>query len=402
MESNPRLGCQSILFWVAVPLLLGALGFVRPAECGMGDVWQKTSDKAVVALDHPTIEEELERRGGYTSGYRFAVFGDQRALADGEWQEIVKHIARISKSDDSLIFVLDTGDIVNNGFYSDQFDTLAGILRPVSHLPYLVAVGNHEKKDNEKAEALRNTAACLNYLDADFRPDRMYYKKDIGPARFLFLDTNDLLYGDDGDGDNGAIAPDSRAEAQIEWLVGELAGCAEDGVETAIVVMHHPLVQSSRRHRPQSVVLWNLEYGGSTLAESLFHGGVDLILTGHTHTYERFVIRSGDGREMDLINISGRPRGGLMWLGALSRLWGGGVSRKSLDLTGREDFWFTDSGWAIPSGWSIVQADAMLEDEANQFGVFTIEADGGILLEMAFLDDGEPGGLRWAPTVRIK
>jgi hypothetical protein len=382
-------------------VVLGVLALLGPAALADGDPWEKTSEKPVARLDRPAIEDVIAGRGGVDAGFKFAVFGDQRALADGEWQELVRHIARFSETDPDLLFVLDTGDIVNNGQYSDQFHALEEILEPVSHMPYLVGVGNHEKRNNESREALRNTAAFLDYLDPAFNPDRMYYRKDIGPASFIFMDTNDLVYGDLGEGDGGAVLPGSRAESQMEWLVGELAACAGSGVGAVIVVMHHPFVQSSKKHRAQSISLWNLEFRGETLGEMFLRNGVDIVLAGHTHTFERFEISDGGGASMDLVNISGRPRGGLMWLGPLGKLWGGGVTRKAKDISGEEASWLAEEGWIIPEGWSVTQADAMLEDDADQFAIFTVEDGGGILLETAFLDEDAQDGLRWSPRVRI-
>jgi predicted MPP superfamily phosphohydrolase len=402
MKVNARTYRPSIALYAIAAALVVFLGAARPASCGGGEPWSNSSEKVVVLLDHPLIETEIERRGAAHDDYRFAVFGDQRALADGEWQELVRHIDRISRSEKDLLFILDTGDIVENGFYSDQFHALAQILRPASHLPYLVGVGNHEKNDNKRPEALENTATFLGYLDPGFSASRMYYRKDIGAARFLFMDTNDFVYGDDGESEMEGIAPAGRAEEQMSWLVAELAACGSDGVRTTIVVMHHPIVQSSKKHRAQSAYLWNLEHEGERLPEILLDGGVDLILAGHTHTYERFVIRGADGAEMHLVNISGRPRGGLMWLGPISGLLGGGVSRRARDVAGMEAEKLTASGWEIPEGWSVLQAEAMLEKEADQFGLVTVEKDGGILLEMAFLDEDAPGGLRRTPAVRLK
>lgn len=402
MKGTAGKRCPSIVLLSAVVLVVGNLWGASPAFCGGGGPWPKSSQTAVTPLGHPTIEEKIARLGGVKGDYRFVVFGDQRALADGEWQQLVDHAARISRSDDALMFILDTGDIVDNGSYSDQFAALKEILRPVSHLPYLVGIGNHEKNDNKNPEALENTAAFLEYLDEEFSSSRMYYRKDIGSARFLFMDTSDMIYGDAGEGRGEGMVHGSRAGAQMEWLIDELADCADDPGGATILVMHHPIVQSSKKHRAQSAYLWGHSYAGKTVAEILLDGGVDLILTGHTHTYERFVISDQDRRTMQLVNISGRPRGGLMWLGPLGRLWGGGVTRRAADIAGREGDWLSSRGWEIPSGWSISQADAMRGDESDQIGIFTVEEDGGILLEMAFLDEEAPAGLRRTAAVRIK
>ncbi len=397
-------GCfRSIAFCAAFCAALGLSGPAGSAICGKAEPWPKSSREPVSTLDHPTVEERVEDKGGHVSSYRFAVFGDQRALADGEWQGLIEQIRLLSLRDESLLFVLDTGDIVDDGRHSDQFHALTDILKPVSHLPYLVGVGNHEKDDNQSSSALRNTATFLSYLDGGFSPGRMYYRKDIGPARFLFLDTNDLVYGDEGGrGQARPPEPGSRGAEQIEWLLNELDQLSTDKPALSIAVMHHPILQSSLKHGAQAVSLWNLEIEGRSLARLLFGAGIDVILTGHTHTYERFRVNDSLGSVMHLINISGRPRGGFLWFEGGGFLWMGKISRRAADIAGRERSWLRRSGWRIPEAWSVYQEDAMLEREADQFAVITVEEDGGLLLEIAFLDDSRRWGLRWDPAVRIK
>lgn len=384
-----RFASNALLLLGVSAVLLGPPAGSGAWANGLG--WPVTSTRPVVALDHSTVEEKSKLLdGGPGSGYRFVAFGDQRALADGEWQEIIDQIGRLAEKDDRILFMLDTGDIVENGRHSDQFHRLVDILSPVRHLPYLVGVGNHEKNDNERAEALENTAAFLGYLDEKFDPSRMYYRKDIGPVRFLFLDTNDFVYGDEGK----RSGPGVRAEEQLRWLVRELEEDPSRLPPTTIAVMHHPIVQSSDKHDAQAAALWNLEVGGRSLHEVLAEGGVDVILTGHTHTYERFTIHPPGGKEIALVNLSGRPRNSFLWFGA--------GARRARDIKGEEVLRHREKGWKIPEGWRIAQEDFMSDNEADNFAIFTVEKNGGITLEMRFLDKESQGGLRSEPMVRIK
>ena len=81
------------------------------------DPWPQTSFFPVVALDHPTGESVFARGTG-AERYRFAVFGDQRALADGEWQQLVERIAA-HRGAERVAFIVDTGDFVDEGTHSD-------------------------------------------------------------------------------------------------------------------------------------------------------------------------------------------------------------------------------------------------------------------------------------------
>jgi len=345
-------------------------------------------------LAHATPDER-EAAGGVsaTAGFRFAALGDQRALADGEWQDLVGRLADRASWDPGLLLVIDTGDIVNSGRHANQFGQFSEVLAPLRQVPYWITPGNHELANNQSAPARRDFALLLGGVDPEISPERLFYEKNLGGVRFLFLDTNDLVYGDLGLGGGNEPAPGSRAEAQMEWLTGRLAPGATEGTTRTVVCLHHPFLQSSSKHLDQARRLWSYRYGGRTLPDILLDGGVDLVLAGHTHTYERFRLRRDDGKELVLINVSGRPRDSFLWFGA--------GSRRARDLYGREIAWFHARGFTGLEGWSVAQEDVMVEDEANQFAILEVTPDGSVTLEMNYLDPESPDGLRREPTVAI-
>lgn len=365
---------------------------------GVAGDWPESSERPVAPLGHPTLEsriEELEYQ--LENGYRFVVFGDQRALADGEWQALMHHVSRLDRDgtmQPPVLFLLDTGDIVQDGSHSDQFAMLRDILAPVRHLPYLVAVGNHEVDNNRSESARANLAAFLAYNDPVLDEHRFYYRKNAGPIRFLFLDTNDLVYGDPTRKDDPkAPRAGSRASRQLAWLSSQLA---EEPVSasTTIVALHHPFVQSSKMHRQQALHLWQLEHEGRRLVDMLADAGVEVVIAGHTHTYERFRLeREEDGHQITLINLSGRPRNSFLFFGA--------GRRRPKDLRGREAAWLEKKGWDL-GGWRITQEEAMLENERDQFAVFTALEDGSLTFQVHFLEEKGPGPVRASDPVRLK
>jgi hypothetical protein len=360
-------------------MLLGGLLAAGCASTG----WPSRSTAPARPLGLPTLEAKVKQLSPPVDrGYQFVVFGDQRALADGEWQQMMEHIGDLAQREPRLLFMLDTGDIVKDGRHSDQFARLEQILSPASSLPYLVAVGNHEVKNNTSRD---NTAAVLSYLDPEFSADRMYYRKDIGPVRFLFLDTNDFVYGDRGRGRSF-----QRAERQVQWLVRELDGDRRGPEAITVVVMHHPFVLSGSKHRKQSLLLWNRPWAGRYLPELLIDSGVDVVLTGHTHTFERFLLEK-DGRRMQVLNISGRPRGFH------------GRARRARDISGREVERLRAVGFRRLDGWSISQQDAMPhEREADQFALITVGSGGEMQAELCYLDASSADGLRWDQAVSLE
>ena len=364
--------------------LSGWLLLVSTGCAGTG--WPTSSIQPPAPFSLPTIENRIATLSPPPDqGFSFAVFGDQRALADGEWQELMLRIAERGRTDDRLLFMLDTGDIVKDGRHTDQFWRLTEILAPAARLPYLVGIGNHEVHNNQGERARENAARFLGYLDTQLSPERLYYAKTIGPVRFVFLDTNDLVYGDDGRAERF-----SRAEAQIEWLTAELAR-RDETVRTTIAVMHHPLIISSTKHQSHARRLWNEPHASGRLPEILADGGVEIVLTGHTHTYERFTLQRDTDAPIHVLNVSGRPRG----------VFSG--SRRARNIEGREKQVLADRGWEGLESWSIRQEDAMTSDEeANQFAVISVEPDGGVMVDVSFLDDDAPGGLRTTQSVRLK
>ncbi len=375
--------------WASVTLLSVCAG------CATAP-WPAASDRAVSPLPHPTLDERINTLDlQLESGFRFVAMGDQRALADGEWQSLMVHVAELDAlgEEPPLLFLLDTGDIVQHGQYSDQFRFLQEILTPVSHLPYLLAVGNHEVNNNREGPARDHLTEFMTGIDPDFGPERMYYRKDVGPIRLIALDTSDLVYGrPTHKKDPNEPAKGPRADAQLQWLVEQLE--QDDPNTTTIVALHHPFLHSSKMHRAAAQHMWTLAYDGRSLPQVLADGGVDIVITGHTHTYERFTLtRRSDGHEMVVVNLSGRPRNLFLFFGA--------GRRRCKDIRGRELAWLSEKGWENLDEWEIRQDEAMTEDERDQFGMFTVHPDGRVTLQMHYLTEQRASPLRTTEPVSI-
>ncbi len=256
-------------------------------------------------LAHFTVDERINKlQTDPALGFRFVAFGDQKNLWKknnaGEFGELLAQVRQLSsQSDLPVLFMTDSGDIVNNGRQIDQFEHLRNHLAAVKELPYLVAVGNHEL-DKINLRARTNTFEFLQQVvdEPDFSDDQLYYEKPIGRARFLFLDTNDFpgIYKTNA-------ARNKRAAAQMDWLDEQL----RTEVHPTIAVMHHPFILSAKKHRDHARTLWN-----NRLPQKLIDGGVDLVVSGHVHTSEVFVLERG-GRKMWFLNVSGRPTWPRKW-----------------------------------------------------------------------------------------
>lgn len=357
----------------------GCLLFLGGVLACASTPWPSTSDAPVVPLAHPTLEDRIATlEYQLEGGFRFVAYGDQRALADGEWQAMMRVIGGLPTQPEEppLLFLLDTGDIVQDGSHADQFRMLAEILSPAAHLPFVLGVGNHEVDNNRPGPSRAHLDRFLAGTGLPVDPDRMYFRLDLGPLRLICLDSNDLVYGRPvGDNDPDPAVRPPQAVAQLEWLEEQLR--PDPGrPPTTLVVLHHPFLQTSEKHRPIARRLWDLEHRDRTLVDILADGGVDVVLTGHTHTYERFTLSRADGAGFQLVNLSGRPRDAFLWFGA--------GSRRAEDIRGREDTWLTEAGWELRD-WSVRQESLMEPPEHNQFGIFTVDPRGSIDLEVHFL-----------------
>lgn len=326
------------------------------AVLSTGCYWSRSSTQPVPRLSHPPFDRVTEAA---QPPFTFAVFGDQKGLAkSGEWDALLRQLASLEPP---LLFLLDTGDIVENGTYRDQFVQLEEILSVVDGLPYLLAVGNHEIDDDD-VDAKGHVVQFLgDVIGRDqFREEQLYYVKRVGPLRLVVLDSNALVYPARG-ACRERYDAGTRGAEQLAWLVDELA-TPWDG--STVVAFHHTMMLSASKHEDHARCLWNgalAAHGDRTLPEILIDGGVDVVVTGHTHTYEALRLTRG-GRTMLSVNVSGTSGG--------SRL-----AREVLD----PETDFAKRGWDL-SGWTGVSQGAFMPPDniMNQFALISVSAAGAL------------------------
>jgi 3',5'-cyclic AMP phosphodiesterase CpdA len=124
--------------------------------------------------------------------------------------------------------------------------------------PVLVARGNHD--------GFFAPAQVYHWLPNNDR----WYAETIGRVRFVFLDSNVI------------------DAAQVSFLTAELASPASQDADFRVVVFHHP---------PYSNLWSDPGYNGHPYQRNnwvpLFEQyGVDLVINGHAHCYER-AVKSG-------------------------------------------------------------------------------------------------------------
>ncbi|MEA3341923.1 MAG: metallophosphoesterase, partial [Chloroflexota bacterium] len=197
-------------------------------------------------------------------------FGDTRTQ-----HQIHRHVAaRIMEQEPD--FVLHTGDLVDNGWDSEQWATFFEIEGELmARAPLFPALGNHETDSNF-------------YFDFFHLPgNERWYTFDYGNARFVCLQV-------DGFADFG---PGSE---QYGWLEETLAANTQPWL---FVYFHVPPYGSVP---PHSTAFAEVEETARRALPPLFERyGVDVVFNGHKHSYERnevngvtYVVTAGGGAQL--------------------------------------------------------------------------------------------------------
>lgn len=204
--------------------------------------------------------------------FRFLAYGDNRT-DDAAHAAVVRAMVPAPGE-----FVIHTGDFVENGASPAQWQTFFEIEAPLLVTrPIVSAVGNHELVDGSGINYVKffgpGGATKPEHLDHTFR---------WGNTRFFLL--------------NGISQWKSGVERQ--WLEKALGDADnEKGVVWRVVVVHHG-PWSSGPHGG------NQRFHEAGLPALFKQHKVDVILSGHDHTYERGV---GDGLPFVVTGGGGAP-----------------------------------------------------------------------------------------------
>jgi len=102
-------------------------------------------------------------------------------------------------------------------------------------------------------------------------PTQGYYSYDLGEWHIIALNTNCAEVGGCGEGSN-----------QLAWLRADLAA---HPARCTLAYGHHPRFSSGGHDDANLTPMWKV----------LHDGGIDVVLSGHDHTYERFAPQDAAG-----------------------------------------------------------------------------------------------------------
>lgn len=228
------------------------------------------------------------------AAFRFTSFGDQGTPTVGRHDgthfvndnlgspfagDVTAGVERVAP-----LFNLVNGDLCYANLATDRLrtwdDWFANNSRSARNRPWMPAPGNHE---NERGNGPIGYQAFQTYFrvpDAGGDPVSrgLWYSFTAGGCRIIAVANDDICYQDSGN----SYVRGYSAGAQKRWLAGELARARADrGIDWIIVFMHQTAVSTAdhangadRAIREEWLPLFDTY-------------GVDLVLCGHEHHYER-------------------------------------------------------------------------------------------------------------------
>ncbi len=166
-------------------------------------------------------------------------------------------------------FMLALGDLSYNHIKPEAAWCAWAIEQLGASVPMQILVGNHED-DGGPDGLIGNFAECM--------PDRMSSSGKYGVQYFFDADetVRVIMIAADTrvDGEKYNYEPESDQE---QWLIGAIRDARQEGIPWVIVGGHKPCITVGEK-RCES---------GEHLAQLLVDEGVDLVLYGHDHNYQR-------------------------------------------------------------------------------------------------------------------
>lgn len=210
----------------------------------------------------------------------FALWADSQ----GGWAQFGKILNQISESKPD--FTIGIGDLVGNGRLESEYQKLLQYLSPIAVTHYLLP-GNHDYDGSYQTwipEAFRKV------LKAD--KQKNYYSWQEGPCAFIALDPNE----------NFPVGIPDNTE-QYKWFQQEIKSKKWKDAAWKIILVHQPPFSQG----------WMGYHGEQSIENHLKpvweSGLADLVISGHTHDYERLILDHPNGKTAFL--ILGGAGGGL-------------------------------------------------------------------------------------------
>ena len=244
-------------------------------------------------------------------------------LTDTQQDLAIAQRASMQLSSEHLDALIHGGDMVQWGGSDAQWTSLLAAMAPsISKTPLVVAAGNHDFFWDADGEHLGQ------YFGV--QPPRSWYRTRVGAIQLIVLDSSH--------------ATSALGVAQRSFLRAAL----QSDAPWKIVIFHHALFSEGIAHSPWAKAIRTQAHDvvRALMLDDIEQLGADLVLTGHTHLFER-------SRKSHIEYVVGGPAGGM------------------LGLKGGENPWSLRSD--AQRSLSVIEADA------HRLTVRTTDLDGNVL-----------------------
>ena len=175
------------------------------------------------------------------------------------------------------------GELAN---YNSMYDPSWGAFKDIT----FPAIGNHEYEGDPERDS---DSGYFEYFGDVAAGPNGYYRWSLGDWTIFVLNSGAIDYTRTG-ANGGAALPDdcwpvscAAGSAQLDWLTGELDSLPDDAC--VLAYWHHPRFSSGFGGDNQDYPETGPMY------EALYDHGVEILLNGHAHNYERFEPIEPDG-----------------------------------------------------------------------------------------------------------
>jgi acid phosphatase type 7 len=230
------------------------------------DLRNDTEYRYSIAVDGQSLVSKCRFHTAPAGPFSFLAFGDSGACSPQQ-----QSLAQMMAAEARISMVVHVGDLAYpNGTFADFGSAYYGVNAPLmSRAPFFTTPGNHEYLTDSAAPYLAGVVAPeCGVPSADMG---RYYSFDWGNAHFVAVDSN--------------LLATSRAPDMLAWLDADLAATNQ---YWRIVFLHHtPYPTGFHVGDPICAAVQQLV---NPIVE---RHGVQLVLAGHEHGYERTYPLSG-------------------------------------------------------------------------------------------------------------
>jgi len=166
----------------------------------------------------------------------------------------------------NLDAILHSGDLSYADGYDPLWDSYGRMMQSLaSRVPVMSTDGNHEVGAGVETRVSYNARYPMPFKQSG-STSNAYWSRDIGPVHVIGL---------------SSYSSTDSSSFQFQWLAQDLQAVDRTRTPWIVVMMHVPWYNSNTNHKNEAFLMM------LDMEDLLFKAGVDLVLDGHVHAYER-------------------------------------------------------------------------------------------------------------------